>query len=387
MTLLLASASSAPAAFIPIPGTQGLRYELTSSDVAFTLKVELMKSTPWEFGPTNEFFLPDFRLEGGGLWQITLAIFLRERSGLNGEDVFIFGTVEHTSHPEAEGRVGGSDPFAFSYVFDKTATTERLEVVPHIEGDPLRLFGLQQHGPPSHLDDRYEAAINGISSPTQIFSFTSTLTGEHFPAPPPNKQYEGKLDQVARSPYFDGVKCQIDHVDPPVNSIGVSAWCGIDNNMVGGQWMWIQGGWRKNRTAGIVPAKIYWEFTDEAGNYSIGHDIAPPNPETYQISRNGDNAEWTRGATVYKTHPWANFDAKNFCKAQYGTEMHDSPDDHTPGGVSSKNRFETIQVRRAGQAFQDAALAIDSDGATNGEHEVYSVATKNNNFRTWDTRD
>ena len=66
--------------------------------------------------------------------------------------------------------------------------------------------------------------------------------------------------------------------------------------------------------------------------------------------------------------------------------MHDSPNDHTPGGVpvANRNKFASTQVRVVGGGFEPAAMALDYDGATYGEHEVYGG---NGNMRTWDTRD
>jgi len=194
----------------------------------------------------------------------------------------------------------------------------------------------------------------------------------------PNKKYEGKGDKLTAAPYYDGVKSTIDHVDPPVNSIATFAWCGLDYNL--GE-MWIQAGWLKIKGES---AKMYWEYTDENGNVKQGFTVAPAASETYQVSHEGDDAVWKHGATTYKTHAWSNFDGKNFDRAVYTAEMHDSPADHTPGGVSNKNKFASTEVRKVGGSFAAAAMALDFDGATNGEHEVYGGS---GNMRTWDTRD
>ncbi len=193
-----------------------------------------------------------------------------------------------------------------------------------------------------------------------------------------NRQYEGKGDKSTAAPYYDGVKSTIDHVDPPVGSISTSAWCGL--NCIASE-TWIQAGWGKRKGE---TAKIYWEYKDEDGIHDIGYTVGPAASETYQVSHEGENAVWKHGATEYKTLAWSNFDNKNFNRAVYTAEMQDSPDDHTPGGVSNKNKFASTKVRKVGGCFVAAAMAFDYDGATNGEHEVYGC---NGNMRTWDTRD
>ena len=198
-----------------------------------------------------------------------------------------------------------------------------------------------------------------------------------------NRKYEAYSDTLTKKPYYDGVKSTIDHVDPPVNTMATAAWCGIDNAKTGGKWMWIQLGWAKFKDD---TAKIYWEYTPETGSagYARGFIGAPAASETYQVSHEGANAEWKHGVISYKTVAWTNFDAKNFCKAQYGAEMLDDPDDHTPGKATNKNKFASTQVRKVAGAFAAAPLATETDQAANGEIEKYTGA---GNFRIWDSRD
>lgn len=195
--------------------------------------------------------------------------------------------------------------------------------------------------------------------------------------------YEGYYDTVVGTPWFDGARSTIDYQATTVGSIGTAVWSGIDNGGTGGM-KWVQGGWVKWRNTNPL---VYWEYTDNNGTYGRGYDAtAPAASETYEQSRNGANVEWKRGATVYKTMPWNRFNTIDFLKVQYGAEMVDSPADHTPGSVTSKNNCAASAARRAGAGFAFTGLAIQRDSATNGHVETYGAANSGN-FRTWDDRD
>ncbi|MBI5936531.1 MAG: hypothetical protein HY850_01640 [Betaproteobacteria bacterium] len=192
--------------------------------------------------------------------------------------------------------------------------------------------------------------------------------------------YEGYADLLADAPWFDGARSTIDYQATIVVE-DVAVWSGIDNNEADGL-MWIQGGW--GRRAG-EDAKIYWEYTDEDGTYRIGYDQAPGASEAYEQSRNGVNVEWKHGATIYKTEAWNKFDAIEFRKVQYGAEMANPPDDHTPGTAGNKNKCVASAARKAGGAFAFTGLAYELSDAASGNVEKYGDADSGN-FRTWDSR-
>ncbi|WP_126452898.1 hypothetical protein [Sulfuriflexus mobilis] len=194
--------------------------------------------------------------------------------------------------------------------------------------------------------------------------------------------YEGYYDTVGGTPWFDGAKSTIDYQNTIVGSIAIAVWSGIDNGGTGGM-KWFQGGWAKWHNGN---PRIYWEFTDKNGNYQRGYDVAPAASETYEQSRNGANVEWKHGVTVYKTVAWNKFDTIEFRKVQYGAEMLDSPNDHTPGSATSKNNCAASTARRAGAAFAFTGLANQLNSATNGHVETY-LPVGSGNFRTWDDRD
>ncbi|MDO8891656.1 MAG: hypothetical protein Q8K43_13145 [Sulfurimicrobium sp.] len=194
--------------------------------------------------------------------------------------------------------------------------------------------------------------------------------------------YEGYNDVLDVEPWFDGVRSTIDYQVTTVDSESVVAWCGIDNNGVGG-WKWIQGGWDvwKNGSP-----RIYWEYIDKDGNYNRGWDAAPGATEIYESSRNGANVEWKHGDIVYKTEAWSKFEGIAFRKVYYGAEMHDSPGDHTPGKVESKNNFASSMARRAGGDFAVTGLSSQAQPtAQQGNVEKYGDEASGN-FRTWDSR-
>lgn len=204
-----------------------------------------------------------------------------------------------------------------------------------------------------------------------------------------DKKYEAYIDMLDKAPWYDGVKAQIDYVEPPVNSIESDAWCGLDNND-DKAWFWAQAGWAKGKDKA---AKVYWEYRDENGRYGLGY-AEPPTPkatEVFEVVHDGADMIWKRQVgdnTVYKKRPWTDFDSKDFCKAQYGAEIHDSPNDHTPGGKNNKNDWFDVKVRRTGSAYAIAPLANQIHGAANGHIEKYDSSPPGlANFRTWDDRD
>lgn len=194
--------------------------------------------------------------------------------------------------------------------------------------------------------------------------------------------YEGYYDTLAAAAWYDGARSTIDYQATTVGSTAIALWSGIDNGGAGGM-KWFQGGWAQWHDGN---PQIYWEYTDENGDYQRGYDQAPGASETYEQSRNGANVEWKHGATVYKTAAWNLFDAIEFRKVQYGAEMLDSPADHTPGGVNNKNNYAASTARRAGAGFAFTGLANQLSSATNGHVETYGAAGSGN-FRTWDDRD
>lgn len=193
--------------------------------------------------------------------------------------------------------------------------------------------------------------------------------------------YEGYLDTLAEAPWFDGVRSTIDYQPTTVGGNTTAAWSGIDDN--GENMKWIQGGWCKRKDA---DPKVYWEFTDKDGSYEIGYDgDAPAAAETYEQSRNGQNVEWKRGDTVYKTAAWSKFSTIEFRKAVFTAEMIDPPADHTPGKLASKNKFAASAERRGGD-FANAALATQSlPTAAHGNVEKYGDEGSGN-LKTWDDR-
>lgn len=191
--------------------------------------------------------------------------------------------------------------------------------------------------------------------------------------------YEGGGDSVSRAPWYDGVKATIDHVDPPVNTQGISTWAGIDNGGQGGL-KWLQGGWLKYRGD---TAKIYWEYTDKNGTWAKGYDSAPALSETYEVRHEGSEAVWKHGSTVYKRVNWDKFNTIHFQRAVYTAEMHQPPGDHTPGRVSNKNDFLNCETRRAGRSYAAARLGTTFDSAPHGNMQ----RQRGNNFRIWDSRD
>jgi len=193
--------------------------------------------------------------------------------------------------------------------------------------------------------------------------------------------YEGYADLLTEAPWFDGAKSTIDYQDTTVGKIGTAAWVGIDNNSADGL-KWIQGGWVKWK--GQEP-KIYWEYTDKNGDCARGYDEAPGASETYAQKKKADNVEWTHGDIVYKTVAWTKFDTVAFRKIQYGAEMLDPPDDHTPGKAASKNNFASSMGRPAGGVFAATGLAHKLDSAADGNVEKYGDANSGN-LRTWDSR-
>lgn len=203
-----------------------------------------------------------------------------------------------------------------------------------------------------------------------------------------SRKYEAYYDMVADKPFYDGVKAQIDFVEPPVGSKVVYAWCGLDNNNAKG--FWAQAGWCKYKDEA---AKVYWEYTDENDKWVQGYDTNTPPiaTEVFEVVHDGADMIWKRQAsvnTVYKKMPWTDFDSKNFCKAQYGAEMVDSTDDHTPGKATNKNDWFDVRVRRTGGAYEAAPLGNNVDNAGWGRIEKYDSAPPGlSNFRTWDTRD
>lgn len=192
--------------------------------------------------------------------------------------------------------------------------------------------------------------------------------------------YEGYADLLGNAPWFDGARSTIDYQATTVAE-DVAIWSGIDNNDAD-DLKWIQGGW--GQRAG-EDAKIYWEYTDKNGDYRIGYDQAPAASETYEQSRNGANVEWKHGATIYKTEAWSKFDTIEFRKVQYGAEMADPPDDHTPGTAASKNKCAGSMARTAGGNFAFTGLAYELNDAAQGNVEKYGAADSGN-FRTWDSR-
>lgn len=193
-------------------------------------------------------------------------------------------------------------------------------------------------------------------------------------------------DTLTDQPWYDGVKSTIDHVDPVVNSMSTSAWCGIDNNGTNiSNIRFVQAGWAKK--FGDI-AKIYWEYTDETGDYDVGfvETEAPADTETYQVSREGANCVWRHNGAFYKVMSWTLFDGIKFCKAQYGAEMIREPDDHTPGGVNNENTFANCQVRREGGGFETAELAVELNNSTQGRIQKFDPPAPGN-FFTWDVRD
>jgi len=200
-----------------------------------------------------------------------------------------------------------------------------------------------------------------------------------------DRGYEGKQDLLSSSPYFDGVKSTIDCQDTPVNAIRSVAWCGIDNAGEGGM-KWLQIGWEKSKDQ---TAKIYWEYTDKDGTWAKGNSITPTTAYTYQVSKElideQQKAVWKYGDTVYKLMPWSDFSSIDFKRAVYTAETIDTPDDHTPGGVDTKNKFAACQNRKAGGTFADANFNGEFDNAQHGHLETY--AGGGSNLRTWDDRD
>ncbi len=197
-----------------------------------------------------------------------------------------------------------------------------------------------------------------------------------------DRGYEGYIDTVGASPWFDGSKSTIDYQNVTVDSRRTVAWCGIDNGSIGG-WAWIQGGWGKWKDGA---AQIYWEYTDKNGGYGRGYDQAPGASETYEQSHTGSNVEWKHGVTVYKTMDWSNFDTVSFRRVYYGAEMHVPPGDHTPGKAASKNNFASSQARRAGAGFAVTGLNTQAQPtADQGNVEKYG-GDDSGNFRTWDSR-
>jgi hypothetical protein len=194
--------------------------------------------------------------------------------------------------------------------------------------------------------------------------------------------YEGYYDTIDEAAWFDGSRSTIDYQATTVGSTAIALWSGIDNGGAGGM-KWFQGGWAQWHDG---DPQIYWEFTDENGDYQRGYDQAPGASETYEQSRNGANVEWKHGDTVYKTAAWDLFDAIEFRKVQYGAEMIDSPADHTPGRAASKNRYAGSTARRTNAGFAFTGLVNELNSATNGHVEKYG-ADDSGNFRTWDDRD
>lgn len=193
------------------------------------------------------------------------------------------------------------------------------------------------------------------------------------------KGYEGCGDSISESPWFDGVKATIDHVDPPVNTTRSVAWAGIDNGGEGGM-KWLQGGWGKSHGEA---AKIYWEYTDKNGRWAKGFSSAPAASETFEVRREGNEAVWRHGGTEYKRVSWDLFDTIEFRRTVYTTEMHAPPGDHTPGRVSNRNDFTNCQAKLAGSAYTAASLSTTYDSAAHGNVQ----GRGRNNFRTWDSRD
>ncbi len=194
--------------------------------------------------------------------------------------------------------------------------------------------------------------------------------------------YEGYADLLTEAPWFDGARSTIDY-QATIVADDVAVWSGIDNNEEDDDDLkWIQGGWGQRVGE---DAKIYWEYTDETGTYRIGYDQAPGASETYEQSRNNDNVEWKHGPTIYKTEAWDKFDTIEFRKVQYGAEMADTPNDHTPGTAASKNKCAASTARKAGGAFAFTGLAYENNDAVNGNVEKYDPADSGN-FRTWDSR-
>lgn len=193
--------------------------------------------------------------------------------------------------------------------------------------------------------------------------------------------YEAYADLLGQAPWFDGARSTIDYQATTVAE-DVAVWSGIDNNESDDDLKWIQGGW--GRRVG-EDAKIYWEYTDKNGEYQIGYDQAPGASETYEQSRNGVNVEWKHDATIYKTAAWNKFDTIEFRKVQYGAEMADPPDDHTPGTAASKNKCAGSMARIAGGGFAFTGLAYELNDAAQGNVEKYG-ADDSGNFRTWDSR-
>lgn len=217
-----------------------------------------------------------------------------------------------------------------------------------------------------------------IGSALFIGALLLTLAFPSFAA----RGYEAYYDVLGASPWYDGVKSTIDYQNVTVGSIGAAAWCGIDNYGNAQNIKWVQGGWVKWRNAS---AQVYWEYTDKDGNYARGYDGAPANAETYEQSHTNANMEWTHGITVYKTVAWSQFAPIEFRKAQYGAEMVDSPADHTPGKVASKNNFASTMVRPAGGVYANAGLQTVANTAQQGNIEQYG-GNGSGNFRTWDSR-
>lgn len=196
------------------------------------------------------------------------------------------------------------------------------------------------------------------------------------------KGYEGySSNSIAESPWYDGIKSTIDHVATTVSSIRSVAWCGIDNAGNGG-WKWIQGGWQKNHNG---QAEIYWEYTDKNGTWALGTTVAPGDPEIYEQSKVVNEAQWKYGDTIYKRMSWDSFNTVEFKRSYIGAEMHDTPSDHTPGGVENKNKFANSQVRLSGGAYAAANLDNKHNTAISGNVETYAGA--DSSLRTWDSRD
>lgn len=195
-----------------------------------------------------------------------------------------------------------------------------------------------------------------------------------------SSDYQGYIDGLTASPWYDGVVAGIEYINTTVGGTGISAWCGIDNSN-SADWMWIQCGWKKQ--AGWSEGTVYWEYNDDtSGGSSQGWVGTPSTSAIYKAWRNGANAQWVAGGTVIKTRPWTDFDGKNFCRAYYGAEIHNSPADYTPGGVSDPCDFTSIQLRTAGGSFTTASCANIRDQATNGR----TSAATSGNFYIWDIR-
>lgn len=216
-----------------------------------------------------------------------------------------------------------------------------------------------------------------ITAPIMLGAWLFASASAAFPA----TGYEGYADLLTEAPWFDGARSTIDYQATTVAE-DIAVWSGIDNNEDDDDLKWIQGGWGQRVGE---DAKIYWEYTDKNGEYSIGYDQAPGASETYEQSRNQDNVEWKHGDTIYQSKAWNKFDTIEFRKVQYGAEMADSPNDHTPGTAASKNKCAASAARKAGGAFAFTGLVYENNDAVNGNVEKYDPADSGN-FRTWDSR-